>query len=87
MVELCEAAKALCDKLVAVHNSSEYIGVWVVYQTHCGQYIGPNYGRELKALQDVLKKMGVSIVESQEKDDQNTDVKTTQEKRDGRQDD
>lgn len=51
---VCDAARALTEKLRTVHNDSRYQGAWATAQLLQGQYDGPQYDKELSALESVL---------------------------------
>ncbi len=48
------AAKALIDKLNAIHADPRYQSVWQIAMIHAGNYSGPNYEAELKQLTSAL---------------------------------
>lgn len=48
------AARALMDKMVAVHHHPKYESVWFVNQIHTGPYEVPTYEPEMQALTDAL---------------------------------
>jgi hypothetical protein len=48
------AALALVERLAVVHADYRYAGVWQCAQNHIGQYAGPTYTDELRALEDAL---------------------------------
>lgn len=51
---LQEAARALLDRLDAIHEHPAYKSVWTVNQLHCGPYTGPMYVDELAVLRTAL---------------------------------
>ncbi len=51
---LVAAAQALVSKLDEVHASPAMQAVWVLHHVHGGNYVGPQYGEELKALKTAL---------------------------------
>lgn len=55
MTTVREAAKALAAKLRAIHDDPKYKAVWVTAQLHSGSYSGPQYGKELAALEKALE--------------------------------
>jgi hypothetical protein len=48
------AARALRDKLKAIHDDPAFKSVWVVNQLHTGPYNGPTYTAELAELDKAL---------------------------------
>ncbi len=51
---LIDAARALVERLDAVHRDLAYQSVWVLYQNHGGKYAGPFYDMELNILREAL---------------------------------
>ena len=49
------AARALRDKLKAIHDDPAFKSVWVVNQLHTGPYQGPTYTAELAELDRALE--------------------------------
>lgn len=49
-----QAAQALVDKLYEIHKDERFQRVWQVAQAHLGPYEGPQYGKELHALDKAL---------------------------------
>lgn len=47
-------AAALCEKLRVVINSPEYGGIWSFLHVHGQPYTGPDFGKELAALEQAL---------------------------------
>jgi len=54
MTEIEHAARALRDRLKAIHDDPVYQSVWTVNQIHTGPYKGPTYTAELEALDRAL---------------------------------
>jgi len=52
--EIERAARALRDKLKAIHDDPVFMSVWVINQLHAGPYKGPTYTAELVALDEAL---------------------------------
>ena len=52
--EALKAARALVEKLDAVHDDPAYRHVWATAQFHNGSYAGPKYAEELNALRAAL---------------------------------
>lgn len=48
------AARLLVEKLLEIHRDSRYMAVWSNYMIHGGNYVGPQYDKELRALQSAL---------------------------------
>lgn len=56
--EIENTARALVEKLLEIHKDSRYMAVWSSYMIHGGKYAGPQYDKELKALQSALGIVG-----------------------------
>jgi hypothetical protein len=52
--EIERAARALRDKLKAIHDDPAFASVWIINQLHAGPYNGPTYTTELAALDRAL---------------------------------
>ena len=50
-----EAAQTLVERLDVVHDSSEFVGVFSLWQNHFGPYEGPTYKDELTATREALQ--------------------------------
>ena len=48
------ALQTLVTKLDSLVNDDTYMGVWLLWTTHCGAYDGPTYDAELKAAKKAL---------------------------------
>lgn len=48
------AARRLCEKLREITNNEEYKGIWPYLLVHGWNYSGPNFGKELKDLEEKL---------------------------------
>ncbi len=55
MTPLEKAARELVERLRFIHEDEQYKSVWFVNQNHNGPYAGPNYVKELKALEAALE--------------------------------
>jgi hypothetical protein len=55
--DLLAAARALCEKLRAIHDDPQYQAVWTLAYAHGDIYRdGPNYKTELEALEAEIQK-------------------------------
>jgi hypothetical protein len=55
LLDVARKARALSDKLEAIHDDPRYQAVWMSYQVHGGNYLEPTYMNELDALRKALE--------------------------------
>lgn len=55
MTDLLRAAKAFVDQMRYVLDSPDHLRVWELAQSHFGDYKGPNYEEEFRALRAAVE--------------------------------
>jgi len=66
IAKLHGALQALTTQMDEVHMSPEYMSVWTIWYTHCGDYEGPNYIKEFEAAKKALWDIRLPIFEEPE---------------------